>query len=317
MHRLSFALLFAAACGDAEAPMTAPDASPSPIDAVDETPSIIGEAGFAERITLAGDCLAISRGGMIVCVPTRGGAPKEILNLPGRQIVEPLGDGDGILFTHRGLPDTPDARDLRISRVTLGGAVAHLGKVDAAPDAGEGLAIAGDRIVFSHGGSAAISTLPRDGGVMSMIVSDGGNIADLTVLRDTVYFINSPGLRTQPVTGTLGRGTQIANFAHNTRLATDGARVVAAGTRVGANGSAIRVFPDGPEIVLEHTVGVQRIAAADNTAWVIVDDDILEVDLTSGTFSFLVRNTPARDLVIGSTHVYWTDSAGTIRALPR
>ncbi len=313
MTRLSFALLFAAwgaACGNSEEPGTAPDAPPTPDD-----PPIVGEAGFAERITLAGDCIVITRGGMVVCVPKTGGAPREIIHLRGRQIVEPLGDGDAILLTHHGLADAPDERDLRIDRLSLTGTVTAVGAVDAAPDAGEGLALAGDRIVFSHGGSAAVSTVPASGGTPTRIVADGGNIADLAVLGSTVYFVNWPFVRTQGMTDPVGRGTMVATVAWDTHLASDGTYVVAATHLPDAATSTLHILPGTRTVELAGLTG--RVVAVDGTAYVITGDDIVAVELATGTLATFAAGTRARDLVVDATHVYWTDSAGTVRALPR
>ena len=283
----------------------------------------LGQVELPGRIAVSGECVVVVGFGGAACVPLAGGDARLLAPLTNRSFVSPVADGDtGVIVATLSLNFGPDGdRTMHIDRIGLDGSVMTLGMAFAGYGAGEGLAIAGDRIVFSTGGSADLLSIPRAGGPTKQLASDSGNFGDVAVIGTTAYYLNGGTVYAHDLTSTSSsHGTAYGStgFFDEATLATDGTSMIAVGSSFDeAQQTVVQLVPATTAIPpLDGSPGY--VAMTGNRAYVIAGGNLHEVDLATSTstlvFDGVGEDEDVADVAIAGDLVVWIQFDGKVRA---
>jgi hypothetical protein len=303
-------LLVVAACGA--------DSSGGDDDGEDPQPGprTLAELGFGGRLAVVGDCIVVAQGSDLTCVPSAGGEARSILHVEDRIFVEPVADGDAIVASSLPLDFGPDGdRTLRIDRVTLDGAITTLGSAFSGFGAGEGLAIGGDKVIFSTGGSADLLAVPRAGGATTRLASDSGNFGDVAVVGADAFYVNGFMVFRQALAGSQDDPeAALPTPFFDALLASDATTLVAVGPSLEQEQQTLVVsLPPGPAIApLAGRAG--RAVVAGGIAHVIAGGDVHAIELATGVATPEVTGESVGDVALTTGGLVWITDTGAVRA---
>jgi hypothetical protein len=308
MQNLALLVLFAA-CGSSSSRPPGLD-----VDAATAGPVTLAQFEHAVfRVAVIGDCVLVTGWSSLSCVSRLGGAPQQRALLQGRRFIEAVGDGDDVIATSVRDDFGPDGdQTLQVHRIAGDGTVAELASVGAGYGAGEGLAIAGDRVVFSTGGRADLLAMPKHGGTRVLLASDSGNFGDVAVTATDAYYVNGFSIYRQSLTGPRDQPVSASALAGQTvTLASDGATVFAIGEHFTEPRTELVVI--GGPLVAPIAGLPERSAAHGGHGYLIVAGDVHELDLVTGTTRLVAGGEQAIDVAATADGLYWITKSHALR----
>jgi hypothetical protein len=315
--RLALLISSLAACTGAGRPSPGGGA-----DAAPSGPTTLAELGAPGRLAITGDCIVVAQLTALGCVPLGGGTPHVIAQSANRAFVRAIADGDALIATSLPLDFGPGDAAMEVDRVTPDGAITAIAMTGAGYGAGEGVALAGDRVVFTDGGSADLLAVAHTGGQVAVLAFDSGNFGDLAIAAGDAYFVNGFSIYKHDLAGPEsypGDDKAVAGVGADTpRLASDGTSVVAAGNLLDGSGTGVAiVVPAGAPAVAKLPSGNDALAVAGGHAFIAAGGEVLDLDLASGTTSTFAAGEDAVDIIATPAALYWITRTGALRMLAR